>query len=157
MGKVVQLWLVGLALVVAGCIGMDTGESDIVQSAGNLGSVCGHKWQLKRLRVNGAAIGIEDMERFTFLCNAEGNVMGKSGINTYRGSMTVTDNGQLLWDTSSFASTKMAGPSHLMQQESTYLRALAGTRQAFTKSGGGRLILRDPSGDIYIEYVRLNP
>lgn len=157
MSKVVQLWLVGLALVVAGCIGMDTGESDIVQSAGNTGSVCGPKWQLKRLRVDGEAVGIRDMERFTFLCNPEGNVMGKSGINTYRGSMTVTQNGQLLWDTSSFASTKKAGPSQLMEQERRYLRALSGTRQAFTKSGGRRLILRDPSGDIYIEYVSVSP
>lgn len=156
MNKVVQLWLVGLALVVAGCIGMDTDESEIVQSAGNLGSVCGPKWQLKRLRVNGEAVQVQDRERFTFLCNTAGNVMGKSGVNTYRGAMTVTDNGQLLWDTSSFASTKMAGPSQLMQQEQTYLRALAGTRQAFTKSGGGRLILRDPSGDIYIEYISVS-
>lgn len=157
MNRVVYVWLVGLALVVSGCIGIGTEEPELTQNAGNLNSVCGYKWSLKRLRVNGEAIAIDDRGGFTFLCNEEGNVMGKSGVNTYRGSMQVTDNGQLLWDTSSFASTKMAGPDALMQQENTYLRALSGTRQAFTKSGGGSLILRDPSGDIYIEYVKVNP
>ncbi|WP_346838022.1 META domain-containing protein [Microbulbifer sp. SAOS-129_SWC] len=157
MSKVVQLWLLGLAAVVAGCIGMDTSEPQITQSAGTIQSVCGPKWQLNRLRVNGEAVAIDDPARFTFLCNIDGNVMGKSGINTYRGAMQVTDNGQLLWDTSSFASTKMAGPEPLMQKENTYLRALSGTRQAFTKSGGGRLILRDASGEIYIEYVKAAP
>jgi len=157
MGKWVQLWLVGVALVVGGCLGMGTEEAPVVQTAGNVNTVCGNKWALKRLRINGEAIAIEDTDRFTFLCNREGNVMGKSGINTYRGAMQVTDNGQLLWDTSSFASTKMAGPESLLQQENSYLRALAGTRQAFTKSRGDRLILRDPSGDIYIEYVKVGP
>ena len=156
MNKAVHLWLLGLALVVSGCIGIGTQEPELTQTAGNLNSVCGYKWSLKRLRINGEAVPI-DMERFTFLCNRDGNVMGKSGINTYRGSMQVTDNGQLLWDSASFASTKMAGPENLMRQENNYLRALAGTRQAFTKAGGARLILRDPSGDIYIEYVKLNP
>lgn len=157
MNKAVHLWLLGLALVVSGCIGIGTQEPELTQTAGNLNSVCGYKWSLKRLRINGEAVPIDNMERFTFLCNRDGNVMGKSGINTYRGSMQVTDNGQLLWDSASFASTKMAGPENLMRQENNYLRALAGTRQAFTKAGGARLILRDPSGDIYIEYIKLNP
>lgn len=157
MSKFGLLWLAGLTLVIAGCLGLGTDQPQVIQTAGSLNSVCGNKWQLKRLRVNGEAVAIEENARFTFLCNAEGSVMGKSGINTYRGSLQITDNGLMLWDTSSFASTKMAGPEPLMQKENTYLRALAGTRQAFTKSGGGRLILRDASGDIYIEYVRVEP
>lgn len=157
MSRFMQLWLLGAILVVGGCLGVGTEEAPVVQSAGNMGAVCGNKWELKRLRLNGDAIAITDTNRFTFLCNLEGNVMGKSGVNTYRGAMQITDNGQLLWDTASFASTKMAGPDNLLQQENAYLRALAGTRQAFTKSGGARLILRDPSGDIYIEYVRVGP
>lgn len=155
MSKAVQLWLAGLALVITGCI--STGDTKPSQIAGNHSSVCGNKWELKLLRINGEAIGIDEKKGFTFLCNREGKVVGKSGINTYRGDMQVTDNGQLLWDTSSFASTKMTGPLPLMDQENAYLRALAGTRQAFTKAGGARLILRDPSGDIYIEYVKAAP
>ncbi|MFI2812179.1 MULTISPECIES: META domain-containing protein [Microbulbifer] len=154
MSRLAQLWLAGLAIVVTGCIGIGTDEPQVTQSAGSLGSVCGNRWELKRLRLNGDMVSVEDTGRFTFLCNREGNVMGKSGINTYRGSLQITDNGLILWDTSSFASTKMAGPEPLMQQENQFLRALAGTRQAFTKSGGNRLILRDPPGDIYIEFVK---
>ncbi|WP_323846417.1 META domain-containing protein [Microbulbifer magnicolonia] len=157
MSRFMQLWLLGVVLVVGGCLGVGTEEAPVVQSAGNMNAVCGSKWELKRLRVNGEVVPVEQTDRFTFLCNPEGNVMGKSGINTFRGALQITDNGQLLWDTASFASTKMAGPEAQMQQENAYLRALAGTRQAFTKGGGSRLILRDASGDIYIEYVKVGP
>ncbi|MFA0812881.1 META domain-containing protein [Microbulbifer epialgicus] len=154
MSRFIQLWLTGILLVIGGCLATGAEEARVIQNAGNTNTVCNIKWQLVRLRVNGAAIPIQRPTDFTFLCNRDGNVMGRSGINTYRGELQVTDNGQLLWDTSSFVSTKMGGPAQLLQQEHTYLRALSGTRQAFTKSRGKRLILRDASGDIYIEYVR---
>lgn len=154
MNKLAQWCLVSAMVIVGGCLGIGTEEAPVVQTAGSMPAVCGPKWVLKRLRLNGEVAAISDASRFTFMCSVEGNVMGKSGVNTYRGSLQVTDNGLLLWDTASFASTKMAGPDDLMQQERNYLRALSGTRQAFTKSAGARLILRDPSGDIYIEYVK---
>lgn len=154
MNKVTQLWLAALTLVIIGCAGLGSKEPMITQKPGSLQAVCGHKWELQRLRVNGDAIEIAQSRDFTFLCNREGQVMGKSGINTYRGAMQVTDSGQLLWDTGSFASTKMAGPEPLMNQENAYLRALAGSRQAFLKAGGARLILRDESGEIYLEFTK---
>ncbi|MBN8429859.1 META domain-containing protein [Microbulbifer salipaludis] len=154
MNKVVPAWLTGLAIVIAGCMNMDSKESGPTQSPGSITSVCGDKWEMRLLRINGQAVPVDQPQEFTFLCNSDGESMGKSGINTYRGAMQITANGQILWDTASFASTKMAGPPQLMEQETQYLRALSGTRQAFVKSGGGRLILRDASGDIYIEYVK---
>ncbi|WP_445356493.1 META domain-containing protein [Microbulbifer sp. ANSA002] len=154
MSRLVQLWLLGALLVIGGCLSNSAEEARVVQSAGTASSVCNKKWQLVRLRINGAAVPIQKPADFTFVCNLDGNVMGRSGINTYRGELQITENGLMLWDSSSFASTKMSGPEILLQQENTYLRALAGTRQAFTKSRGKRLILRDASGDIYIEYVR---
>ncbi|MEW5248624.1 META domain-containing protein [Microbulbifer sp. 2201CG32-9] len=157
MGKFTQIWLAVPAALMAGCLGVGTEQPQITQHAGSSTSVCSDKWQLKRLRVNGETVEVEDSSRYTFVCNPAGDVVGKSGINTFRGSVKITDNGQMIWDTSSFASTKMSGPDYLMQQENAYLGALAGTRQALTKSGGNRLILRNPSGDIYIEYVRVNP
>ncbi|BBM01500.1 META domain-containing protein [Microbulbifer sp. GL-2] len=157
MSRLMQLWLLGALLVIGGCLTTGKEEARVIQNAGNATSVCGKKWQLVRLRVNGGTIPIQGPENFTFLCNQDGNVMGRSGVNTYRGELQVTDNGQMLWDTSSFVSTKMGAPPQLLQQEHTYLRALSGTRQAFTKSRGKRLILRDASGEIYIEYVRAGP
>jgi heat shock protein HslJ len=156
MNKLMQVWLAGLAIAIAGCMGLDSEESKPSQVPGAMSSVCGGKWEMKLLRVDGEAVPIEQPESFTFLCNSDGEAMGKSGINTYRGSMQITDNGQLLWDIDSFASTKMAGPPALMEQESKYLRALSGTREAYVKSGGARLILRDAPGDIYIEFIKAN-
>ncbi|WP_445355432.1 META domain-containing protein [Microbulbifer sp. EKSA008] len=157
MSRLVQIWLLGALLVVGGCLTNRIEEAQVVQSSGSMGAVCGKKWQLVRLRVNGGVVDIQRPADFTFVCNLQGNVMGRSGVNTYRGEVQVTDNGQLLWDTSSFVSTKMGGPEPLLRQEHAYLGALAATRQAFTKSRGNRLILRDPSGDIYIEYVKAGP
>ena len=154
MNRIFPVWLMGFAIVVAGCMNMDGKDSGPTQTPGSLSSVCGDKWEMRLLRINGQAISVDQPREFTFLCNSDGEAMGKSGINTYRGAMQVTSNGQILWDTDSFASTKMAGPPQLMEQETQYLRALSGTRQAFVKSGGGRLILRDVSGDIYIEYIK---
>ncbi|WOX04248.1 META domain-containing protein [Microbulbifer pacificus] len=154
MNKVVPVWFIGLAIVIAGCMNMGDKESGPSQTPGTVSSVCGDKWELRLLRINGQAIPIDQPREFTFLCSPGGEAMGKSGLNTYRGSLQVTTNGGLLWDTASFASTKMAGPPQVMEQENQYLRALSGTRQAFVKSGGGRLILRDVSGDIYIEYIK---
>ncbi|MCK7596659.1 META domain-containing protein [Microbulbifer sp. CAU 1566] len=154
MNKLIPVWLAGLAIVIAGCMSMDSTDSGPSQTPGSMASVCGDKWEMRLLRLNGQAIPIDQPQEFTFLCNADGEAMGKSGINTYRGTLQVTANGQLLWNTASFASTKMAGPPQLMDQENQYLRALSGSRQAFVKSGGGRLILRDAPGDIYIEYIK---
>ena len=154
MSRLLVVWLAGLGIVIAGCVGMDSDDSGPTQTPGSLSAVCSGKWEMRLLRLNGEAVPVNEPESFTFLCNSEGQAMGKSGLNTYRGAMQVTDSGQILWDTDSFASTKMAGPPQLMNQEAQYLRALSGTRQAFVKSGGGRLILRDASGDIYIEYVK---
>ncbi|MBY6191149.1 META domain-containing protein [Microbulbifer agarilyticus] len=156
MNKLLPVWLLGIAVTIAGCMSMSESSSGPTQKPGTVGDVCGGKWELSLLRINGQAIPVDQPSEFTFLCNSGGEAMGKSGINTYRGSMHVTDNGQILWDTGSFASTKMAGPPQLMDQEAQYLSALARTRQAFVKSGGGRLILRDASGDVYIEYVKAN-
>ncbi|WP_299594411.1 META domain-containing protein [uncultured Microbulbifer sp.] len=154
INRVVPVWLAGLAIVIAGCMNMGDKDSGPSQNPGSMASVCGGKWEMRLLRINGQAVPVDQPGEFTFLCNTDGEAMGKSGINTYRGAMQVTTNGQILWDTGSFASTKMAGPPQLMEQETQYLRALSGTSQAFVKSSGGRLILRDASGDIYIEYIK---
>ncbi|MFV8780940.1 META domain-containing protein [Microbulbifer sp. SA54] len=154
MSRLFLVWLAGLGIVIAGCVGMSSSDDKPIQQPGSLSSVCGSKWEMRLLRLNGNAVQVDQPESFTFLCNTDGQAMGKSGINTYRGSMQITDSGQILWDTASFASTKKAGPPPMMEQESQYLRALSGTRQAFVKSGGARLILRDIPGDIYIEYIK---
>ncbi|WGL15647.1 META domain-containing protein [Microbulbifer bruguierae] len=154
MSKLILLWFTGLIIAVAGCMNMDSKDTGPTQTPGSISSVCGDKWQLRLLRIDGQAVPVEQLKEFTFLCNSDGEAMGKSGINTYRGTLQITANGQLLWNADSFASTKMAGPPQLMDQENRYLRALAGTRQAFVKSGGAHLILRDISGDIYIEYIK---
>ena len=154
MKKLLPVWLFGFAVVIAGCMSMDGKDSGPTQTPGSVTSVCGSKWEMRLLRINGQAVPIDQPQEFTFLCNSGGEAMGKSGINTYRGAMQITTNGQILWDTGSFASTKMAGPPQVMEQETRYLGALASTTQAFVKSGGGRLILRDASGDQYIEYIK---
>lgn len=143
-----------LAVWLGGCSTNGPADAFVNQLPGSNTEVCGQKWALDLLRVDGDAITPEQPGSFTFLCNDEGLAMGKSGINSYRGNLELTPSGQVLWNTDSFVSTKMAGPPQLMDQESAYLRALARTQEAYLKANGGRLVLRDASGNNYIEYIR---
>ncbi|WP_105102083.1 META domain-containing protein [Microbulbifer pacificus] len=152
--NIAGLCSLGVALI-SGCVGVDVKNPAATLLAGEMDTVCGKKWELNQLTANGHVIGIEEMGRFTFRCNRDGEVLGNSGINQYRGSMRIIDGGQLLWDRSRFASTKMAGPEALMEQENNYLLALASSTEAFVRAGEPYLILRDPSGEFHIEYVEL--
>ncbi|MCH9692058.1 MAG: META domain-containing protein [Gammaproteobacteria bacterium] len=157
MGKLAQLWFLGLILTISSCSllkSKDTGYLQFEQEPGTLATICGDKWRLKLLRINGEAINISRPSDFTFLCNREGQVVGKSGVNTYRGVMAITNSGHIVWDTDSFASTKKTASEELISQENKYLYALAGSRRALLKNGGARLILRDTSGNIYIDYIK---
>lgn len=157
MGRLVQLWFLAMLLTVSSCTIFKSREAEYLkfeQQPGSLASVCNDKWRLKLLRIDGEAIPVAQPADFTFLCNREGQVVGKSGVNTYRGVMTITNSGGIRWDTSSFASTKKTASPALMQQENQYLQALAGSRQALLKNGDARLILRDLSGNLYIEYIK---
>lgn len=72
-----------------------------------------------------------------------GQLSGAASVNRYFGSYTV--NGAQL-SISTIGSTKMAGPEPLMQQEQSFLSALA-TASSFSRSGQTLTITTD-SGDL---------
>ena len=79
-----------------------------------------------------------------------GVISGSSGINTYAGSYTVsTSDGKLSF--TGIASTKMAGPVALMNQETAYLSAL-GQTASYTISGE-TLTLKDANGNTLLTFT----
>jgi heat shock protein HslJ len=79
---------------------------------------------------------------------ASGTASGSSGINTYRGPCTI---GQGTISIGELATTQMAGPEKLMQQEQLYLAAL---KTAATWSiSGSTLELRTADGALAVSYV----
>lgn len=129
------LVFVGGLVLAAGCIGSATEQSPegnwILTSFGS-GSTAEHP------------IGIISLDILS------GNVTGNSGVNNYRGTVTVdTAAGKLTL--SPLVTTRMAGPENLMMQEQTYLAAMA--KVTGYKSTDGSLILTDKDGNILLTFA----
>ena len=80
---------------------------------------------------------------------SNGVVSGSSGVNTYAGTYTLsTGDGKLTF--SGIASTKMTGPSGLMEQENTYLADLG--KVASYAISANTLVLKDNAGKTLLTF-----
>jgi heat shock protein HslJ len=108
------------------------------------GEITGKVWVLDGLNgkppVPGALISAE----FT----ADGKVSGTAGCNRYSGSYTVT--GSSIQFSTPMASTTMACPQPVMDQETAYFTALAAARSYAVK--GDQLTLKDSGGSVLASY-----
>ena len=81
-----------------------------------------------------------------------GTVAGNAGVNTYSGTYTTSGTDGIA--IGGLATTKMAGPEHLMQQEQQFLSALAASKTYELR--GETLTLRDASGATQVTATRGN-
>lgn len=79
----------------------------------------------------------------------DGTLSGSAGVNTYNGSYTTSGSSI---DIGPLATTKMAGPQDLMDQEQLYLAALDNATTYSVR--GTELELRDDTGAMQVSYVR---
>lgn len=82
------------------------------------------EWKLSKLVLNGAERNIYPS---TLVVSKEGEgflFAGSSGVNQYTGSVSIDKNGNIVV-TAPYASTKMAGPTELMEFEDDFLRVLS--------------------------------
>ena len=93
----------------------------------------------------GGKAGLE-IQRFV---GADGSLTGNASVNRY--TTTYTTSGETMSVDAAIATTKMAGPDELMQQEAAYLAALPQTA-TFTIEGD-ELWLRDADGAALAHYV----
>ena len=125
------LALAALALLLSGCAGM---RARVESSTWRL-----VEWGATAQPLPEAAI----TARF-----ANGQVTGRSAVNTYSGRMTLGPG--ITMAIGPLASTRMAGPEPAMRAERTYLALLSDSRKFQLRDG--RLTLRDGNDDITLVF-----
>ncbi len=120
--------ITGFTLSTASC-GQSTASKQVVPS--QLAQLCAKQWQLTHIEKSGVDEAIEPKSNTTLHCTPDGGITGKAAINRYFGNFVMASNGNIEWPNSSLASTRMAGPLTLMQQEKRYLSALTKTNKMF--------------------------
>ena len=96
-----------------------------------------------------ALVSLAASSSITAVFGADGSLTGNASVNRY--TTTYTTSGETMSVDAAIATTKMAGPDELMQQEAAYLAALPQTA-TFTIEGD-ELWLRDADGAALAHYV----
>ncbi len=96
-----------------------------------------------------ALVSLAESSSITAVFGADGSLTGDASVNRY--TTTYTAAGETLSIDAAIATTKMAGPDELMQQEAAYLAALPQTA-TFTIEGD-ELWLRDAEGAALAHYI----
>lgn len=151
---VVERWSLMVALVAAlvsiGCAATPTAQTARTPGPGDsgpveaVGALAGGEWRVASLRVDGEELPVASDARPTFAVDETGKVHGLATLNRYFGRMELGPGGAVRWG-GPFGSTRMAGPEHLMDHETRFLRALQGATKAFFREGA--LVLEDDGGE----------
>jgi heat shock protein HslJ len=97
----------------------------------------------------GGLLSLAASSAITATFGSDGSLTGNAGVNRY--TTTYTTSGDTMTIDAAIATTKMAGPEELMQQEAAYLAALPQT--ATYAIEGDELWLRDATGAALAHYV----
>jgi heat shock protein HslJ len=117
-----------------------------------LSKVCNKQWAVAAFNPSAGNYPLASI-RPTFNCEPDGRISGNAGVNRYFGTFVIMNNGAIEWPSSHVASTKMAGPAELMQQESAYLTAL--TKTNHIALAGNKLVLSNKDRAISISFTDL--
>jgi heat shock protein HslJ len=124
-------------IVLAAC-----GPSGSQQGSG--GDLTGKMWALSALMGEPLVAGTSITAQFT----SDGKVGGSAGCNQYAGTYTVS--GNTIQVSSPLASTRMACPQEVMDQESAYLKALGEAKTYAVKEN--QLTLSDANKTVVATY-----
>jgi heat shock protein HslJ len=138
LADMMHLALLGVALLLVACD----------DSKGlSVGALAGDEWRLVRWISDGKPVALADGVQITLAVTPDGDVSGSGSVNRYRGKMTLTDTGKVSWGGAGFATTRMAGPQPLMDQEARYLAALA---EVHTAAVDGRTLTLAGTGQTVV-------
>ena len=140
-----RLSTIGVALALAAGLAIASQAAAAPARQGTLpAEMVGVTWQLAAYQKAGADVDIS-AAAITLQFSADGQVSGSGGCNTYSGSYTAGDGGQLTF--SPLISTrKFCAPEAIMTLESSYLQGLQGV-SAYKLSGTAQLELTSSGGD----------
>ena len=109
------------------------------------------QWVLTRIVEGEDVLLAPEKPNVTITFFPDGKVAGGAPINRYFGTYQLDDDGRVHWPGPGFASTMMAGPPALMDQEQVYFRALrAATRILKTAKG---IQLANDEGSLVLVFV----
>ena len=131
--NIVRMLLIASLLVLSAC----------ASASSKGGEITGVLWVLDSL--NGSPLETGTLISAEF---ADGNVSGSAGCNRYMGQYTLS--GKKIEFSSPMASTMMACPEPVMNQENAYFQALVAAKSFTVK--GDQLILKDSGGSVVASY-----
>jgi len=109
----------------------------------------GTEWQLSSYSDGTAVVSGTDTRTITLKFDRKGDISGFSGVNTYFGSCNLDGN---VISVGPLGSTKMAGPTTLMELETVYLNLLGSVTEATI--AGDSLSLADKDGTVVLVFVQ---
>lgn len=92
----------------------------------NLDQILGKPWTLKAMIINGNEYPLSEQRPFITFEN-NGRLSGFASVNRIFGAIQIDHNGTVKWQTP-LGSTRMAGSTERMNQESTFLSILKQTK-----------------------------
>jgi heat shock protein HslJ len=119
-------WFATMTVTLVCLAGCRTAETQTVKSGNaitpeSLDRIVDRQWILREMTINGNDFDLASKQPFIKF-SRDGKVSGFGSINRLSGSMQWNDQGKIQW--SPLLSTRMAGPTELMNQESTFLETL---------------------------------
>jgi heat shock protein HslJ/uncharacterized protein YecT (DUF1311 family) len=91
--------------------------------------LAGISWRLTSMMQAGRQTVLTPDTKVTIVFHEDGHVSGKAPINAYNGGFNLGSGMRIEWRRPEFSTTRMAGPSALMQLEDDYLKTLARSTQ----------------------------
>ncbi len=111
----------------------------------------GTEWQLSSYSDGNAVVSGTDIRTITLKFDNKGDIVGFSGVNRYFGGCNLDGNAISVGP---LASTKMAGPTTLMELETVYLNLLGSVTGV--SIAGDSLSLADKDGTVVLVFVQKN-
>ena len=122
-----------------------------LQKASRAGGIPGGEWRLTYMEHQGKSLPLPPEPRATLSFDKNGMAAGRSFVNRYFGTASVTEHGHLSWN-GALGSTRMGGPPGLMEAEDHYLKALA--RVSRWRIEADTLTLDSGDTDVLLRYSR---
>jgi putative lipoprotein len=140
--RALDLGLIGILLVsIAGCSLMEPASTSTPKV-----DLVGGTWVAEYID----DAGVIDDAQSTVVFGNDGRVTGRGGCNSYGGTVEIKG-AQIIM--SQIASTKMACPPAVMDQETRFMAALQATR-TYRMDEGNKLVLSDATGRPRLRFSR---
>ena len=157
MKKIVYTILLPMTFIFFSACAMSESEPEsqsILITSENIQQIIEVEWRLLRITENNIVFIEPDKSIPTILFLPDNKVAGSATINRYFGNYMLDAKGVLTWNEPGFASTMMAGPPELMEQEQQYLQKLQKTNRIIKQAQ--QLVLENADGTIQIIFQRVS-